>query len=358
MARKSSGGGKSRRRPRATSCSGWKRTSSCSRSKRRPTLAQVEHALAEADPRLQLENLAADDDGLFASLLVESPEDHAAVEVSYETGEAVIEQNLEWAKQLQKQLSPKQLQQLWRPTRGWTSPTSSACKPAPAASAEAGDSDGPTTSADADADDDFRRATTTTSTKKPRMEIFDPTCLLTVVEALSHAHQGPGLRPRRGRSRVRLSAKAEWLNAECDASSDSASRRRLYSVVRHSTFRIPHSHSMLAKDLKPGGIVKHNDAPLIIESVTVQSPSARGGTTLYKFRARNLVTKQKIDLACKGTDNFQDADFEKRAVSLMYADQEHVHLLDQQDYNQYACRWPTWPTRCRTSPRGSKGCSP
>ena len=64
--------------------------------------------------------------------------------------------------------------------------------------------------------------------------------------------------------------------------------------------------------------------------------SARGGTTLYKFRARNLVTKQKIDLVCKGTDNFQDADFEKRAVTLMYADQEHVHLLDQQDYNQYA----------------------
>lgn len=93
---------------------------------------------------------------------------------------------------------------------------------------------------------------------------------------------------------------------------------------------------MLAKDLKPGAIIKHNDAPLAIESVTVQSPSARGGATLYKFRSRNLVTKQKIDLSCKGTDNFQEADFEKRAISLMYADQEHVHLLDQQDYNQFS----------------------
>jgi elongation factor P len=93
---------------------------------------------------------------------------------------------------------------------------------------------------------------------------------------------------------------------------------------------------MLAKDLKPGAIIKHNDAPHAIESVTVQSPSARGGATLYKFRARNLVTKQKTDLSCKGTDNFDAADFEKHAVSLMYADQEHVHLLDQQDYNQYA----------------------
>lgn len=93
---------------------------------------------------------------------------------------------------------------------------------------------------------------------------------------------------------------------------------------------------MLAKDLKPGGIVKQDGAPLVIESMSVQSPSARGGATLYKFRARNLVTKQKVDLVCKGTDNLPDADFEKRGVTLMYADAEHVHLLDQQDYNQYA----------------------
>lgn len=93
---------------------------------------------------------------------------------------------------------------------------------------------------------------------------------------------------------------------------------------------------MLAKDLKPGGIIKHNEAPVMIESVTVQSPSARGGATLYKFRARNLVNKQKVDLVCKGTDNMVEADFEKRPVTLMYSDVDHVHLLDQQDYNQYA----------------------
>ena len=93
---------------------------------------------------------------------------------------------------------------------------------------------------------------------------------------------------------------------------------------------------MLAKDLKPGGIVLHNDAPHSIESVNVQSPSARGGATLYKFRARNLVTKQKADFTCKGTDNLDEADFQRREVSLMYTDADQVHFLDQQDYNQYA----------------------
>lgn len=92
---------------------------------------------------------------------------------------------------------------------------------------------------------------------------------------------------------------------------------------------------MLAKDLKPGAIVLYNDAPHIVESVSVQSPSARGGATLYKFRARNLVSKQKADFACKGTDNLNEADFQRREVSLMYSDADQVHFLDQQDYNQY-----------------------
>lgn len=93
---------------------------------------------------------------------------------------------------------------------------------------------------------------------------------------------------------------------------------------------------MLAKEAKPGAIVLQNDAPHIIETVNVQSPSARGGNTLYKFRARNLVTQQKLDFTCKGTDMLAEADFQRREVTLMYSDVDQVHLLDSQDYNQYS----------------------
>jgi len=93
---------------------------------------------------------------------------------------------------------------------------------------------------------------------------------------------------------------------------------------------------MLAKEIKPGTVVNHNDAPHIIESVQVQSPSARGSATLYKFRARNLVTKQKTDITLKGTDGLDDADFARREVSFMYSDTEAAHFLDTSDYNQYA----------------------
>ncbi len=92
---------------------------------------------------------------------------------------------------------------------------------------------------------------------------------------------------------------------------------------------------MLAKEIKPGTVVVHNDAPHIIESVTVQSPSARGGATLYKFRARNLITKQKTDITLKGTEGLDDADFVRREVTFMYSDTDSAHFLDSGDYNQY-----------------------
>ena len=78
----------------------------------RPTLTQVEAAITESSKRLKLENLDADEDGMFESLLVQAPQDNAAVEISYERGEAVIEQSVELAKQLKEDLSPKQLQHI------------------------------------------------------------------------------------------------------------------------------------------------------------------------------------------------------------------------------------------------------
>ena len=46
---------------------------------------------------------------MFESLLVQAPQDNAALEISYERGEAVIEQSSELAKQLKDELGPKQL---------------------------------------------------------------------------------------------------------------------------------------------------------------------------------------------------------------------------------------------------------
>ena len=111
-------------------------------------------------------------------------------------------------------------------------------------------------------------------------------------------------------------------------------RRRSGATLRrasgplHFRFSDPCSaapQSMLAKEIKTGAVVSYNDAPCIIETITVQSPSARGAATFYKYRARNLITKQKVDITLRGGDSLPEANFERRAIKLMYVDATHAH---------------------------------
>ncbi|MBL9161373.1 MAG: hypothetical protein JNL18_01395 [Planctomycetaceae bacterium] len=167
--------------------------------KRRPTLTQVERALTEANPRLRLKNLAADEDGLFASVLIESAEDNAAVEVSYEMGDAIAEQNMQWAKELQSKLTPKQLQLIVsadarldvahfeRVPKG-----GAGSQPKPVTREVEADeyaSDLSWDDAEIGGDDVDMEAA---------MEVFDPTCLLTVVDALQGLTKGLTFDPAAG----------------------------------------------------------------------------------------------------------------------------------------------------------------
>lgn len=93
---------------------------------------------------------------------------------------------------------------------------------------------------------------------------------------------------------------------------------------------------MQAKEIKNGSVVVYEGSPVLIESISVQTPSARGAATLYKYRGRNLVSRQKTDITLKGGESLEEADFQRRAVTLMYSDATDVHLLDQQDYQQYS----------------------
>ncbi len=92
---------------------------------------------------------------------------------------------------------------------------------------------------------------------------------------------------------------------------------------------------MQAKDIKTGTVVVYDGNPVVIEGISVQSPSARGAATLYKFRARNVVTRNKVDITLKGTESLGEADFSRRNVQMMYSDATHLFLMDQEDYQQY-----------------------
>ncbi len=62
----------------------------------------------------------------------------------------------------------------------------------------------------------------------------------------------------------------------------------------------------------------------------------RGAATIYKFRGRNLVTKQKTDITLRSGETLDGADFGRRSVKLMYSDPTHVHVMDDEDYNQFS----------------------
>ncbi|MBM3306159.1 MAG: elongation factor P [Candidatus Aminicenantes bacterium] len=91
-----------------------------------------------------------------------------------------------------------------------------------------------------------------------------------------------------------------------------------------------------ASDLKKGDVVKIDGDPHIVETVKVQTPSARGTVTLYKIRFRNLKTKRKADQSLRGDETLAEADFERRPVQWLFGDASSVTFMDLQDYSQFA----------------------
>lgn len=105
-----------------------------------------------------------------------------------------------------------------------------------------------------------------------------------------------------------------------------------------------------ASDLKKGAIVRIDGEAHIVETIKVQSPSARGAATLYKIRFRNLKSKRKIDQALRGDDILPEADFERRPVQYLYGDASSITFMDLQDFSQFTMAKEEieeeWPYLC------------
>ncbi|MDX2038723.1 MAG: elongation factor P [Isosphaeraceae bacterium] len=90
-----------------------------------------------------------------------------------------------------------------------------------------------------------------------------------------------------------------------------------------------------AKDFKRRMVVEIDGAPHMIEQIHVQTPSARGAATLYKIKARNLKTRQRVEKSYRGTDVLPESSFERRPVQYLYRDPDGFHFMDQADFNQF-----------------------
>jgi elongation factor P len=76
--------------------------------------------------------------------------------------------------------------------------------------------------------------------------------------------------------------------------------------------------------------------PFVILDVHVQSPSARGASSLSKIRVRNLRTGQVLDKTFRGGDKVEEPNLELRAVQFLYQDGDGYHFMDTQSYDQFA----------------------
>jgi hypothetical protein len=67
---------------------------------KRPSLEKIAKVLRKVNPRFELSNLAGDEQGQFESLTLHSPQDYAAVDISYTDDEEVMEQGMNLAEEL------------------------------------------------------------------------------------------------------------------------------------------------------------------------------------------------------------------------------------------------------------------
>jgi len=93
-----------------------------------------------------------------------------------------------------------------------------------------------------------------------------------------------------------------------------------------------------AKDFKRRMVVEIDGSAHMIEHIQVQSPSARGAATLYKVRARNLKTRNRVEKSYKGTEGLNESSFERRAVQYLYKDPDGFHFMDSTDFNQFSLK--------------------
>lgn len=68
---------------------------------RRPTSKKISKTLAALDRRYEIENLTTNDEGLFETLTLRSPEDYSAIDLSYVCGPEILEEGQNLAKEME-----------------------------------------------------------------------------------------------------------------------------------------------------------------------------------------------------------------------------------------------------------------
>jgi elongation factor P len=101
--------------------------------------------------------------------------------------------------------------------------------------------------------------------------------------------------------------------------------------------RTRYTASMItANEFKRGLRIEIEGDPYLVMAVQVQSPSARGASTLVKAKVRNLRSGNVFDRTFKASDKVAEAQLELRPVQYLYNDGDGYHFMDTASYEQFA----------------------
>lgn len=92
---------------------------------------------------------------------------------------------------------------------------------------------------------------------------------------------------------------------------------------------------MKANEIKKGAVIQVDGQNIVVKHVQVQSPSSRSGSTLYKVKGQNVVSRQKFERSFKGDENVGTVEFARRPVQLLYRDGDGFTFMDNETYEQY-----------------------
>ncbi len=92
---------------------------------------------------------------------------------------------------------------------------------------------------------------------------------------------------------------------------------------------------MKANEIKKGMVFQLDGKNILVKHVQVQSPSSRSGSTLYKVRGQDLVSRQKFERSFKGDEMVEPVDMVRRAVQMLYRDGDGCTFMDVESYEQY-----------------------
>ncbi len=90
-----------------------------------------------------------------------------------------------------------------------------------------------------------------------------------------------------------------------------------------------------ANEIKRGMVINYGGKLLLVKDVDIQSPSARGASTLYKMRFSDVRNGLKVEERFKGDDILDTITLTRRFVTFSYVDGDEYVFMDDEDYTPY-----------------------